>query len=45
VFDGLPVAFMGDLLRYVIIGLWVAWLAPWLFVRMFGRAVVAAPAR
>jgi membrane-associated phospholipid phosphatase len=45
VFDGLPVAFVGDLLRYVIIGLWVAWLAPWLFVRMFGRAVVAAPAR
>ena len=44
-FDVLPVAFAGDLLRYVIIGLWVAWLAPWLFVRMFGRAVVAAPAR
>jgi membrane-associated phospholipid phosphatase len=44
VFDVLPVAFVGDLLRYVIIGLWVAWLAPWLFVRVFGRAVVAAPA-
>jgi membrane-associated phospholipid phosphatase len=44
VFDVLPVAFVGDLLRYVIIGLWVAWLAPWLFVRLFGRAAVAAPA-
>jgi hypothetical protein len=35
---------VGDLLRYVIVGLGVAWLAPWLFVRVFGRAAVAAPA-
>lgn len=45
VFDLLPVAFVGDLLRYALIGLWVAWLAPWLFVRLFGRAAVVAPAR
>jgi membrane-associated phospholipid phosphatase len=45
VFDLLPVALVGDLLRYALIGLWVAWLAPWLFVRLFGRAAVVAPAR
>jgi hypothetical protein len=44
VFDLLPVAFVGDLLRYVIIGLWVAWLAPWLFVRLFGRTPLRNPA-
>jgi membrane-associated phospholipid phosphatase len=44
VFDLLPVAFVGDLLRYAIIGLWVAWLAPLLFVRLFGRTAAVAPA-
>ncbi len=44
VFDLLPVALMGDLLRYTLIGLWVAWLAPLLFVRLFGRAPAGAPA-
>ncbi len=44
VFDLLPVALVGDLLRYTLIGLWVAWLAPLLFVRLFGRAPAGAPA-
>jgi membrane-associated phospholipid phosphatase len=44
-FDLLPVPLVGDVLRYAAIGLWVAWVAPWLFVRLFGRAVVVAPAR
>lgn len=43
VFELLPGALTGDVLRYLIIGLWVAWLAPALFVRLFGRAPAPGP--
>lgn len=47
VFELLPVSYAPDVLRYLVIGLWVAWLAPMLFVRFLGRvsAVERAPAQ
>ena len=42
VLDLLPLPLLPDLLRYVAIGLWVAWLAPLLFVRLFGRPGLVA---
>ncbi|HUS13517.1 MAG TPA: hypothetical protein VM536_00685, partial [Chloroflexia bacterium] len=32
---------LGDFLRYALIGLWLAWVAPLIFVRLFGRPVAA----
>jgi membrane-associated phospholipid phosphatase len=44
VFAVLPWEIGADLLRYVILGLWITWLAPALFVRLFGRAPAGATA-
>jgi membrane-associated phospholipid phosphatase len=44
VFTVLPWELGADLLRYLILGLWITWLAPALFVRLFGRAAANAPA-
>jgi hypothetical protein len=37
----LPLPVLPDVLRYTIIGLWMVWLAPWLFMRLFGRYTAA----
>ena len=37
VFELLPLSYVPDVLRYLVIGLWVAWVAPMLFVRFLGR--------
>ncbi len=37
--DVLPIPLLPDLIRYTAIGLWIAWLAPLVFVRLFGRPV------
>ncbi len=42
--DLLPIPLLPDLLRYAAIGLWIAWLAPLLFVRLFGRPAPAPAA-
>ena len=44
ILGALPIPLLPDLLRYGLIGLWVAWLAPQLFVNMFQRAKAAPPA-
>jgi membrane-associated phospholipid phosphatase len=41
VFGVLPGDILPDLLRYAVILLWVVWLAPAVFVRLFGRAPAA----
>lgn len=38
VLEVLPIGYLPDVLRYFALGLWVAWVAPMIFVRLFGRA-------